>query len=208
MELEHSPRSIAEAGHRGDRQLTTEALAARDPEARRLALGAADRLGILDYNLLTAALKDSGDRVRRRALELAARRSHPEHADEPAAALLTEAVIELLGDDGCAEAAAYALGELGRVTPDIVSRLEQQAANHQDALCRESAVAALGSLGAGRATVLAAADDVATVRRRAIIALANFEGGDVDRAINDALEDRDWQVRQAAEDLLAPPDDR
>jgi HEAT repeat protein len=83
-----------------------------------------------------------------------------------------------------------------------VSLLENQARTHTDALCRESAVAALGSLGAGRATVLAAASDIATVRRRAVIALANFDGDDVDRALEKALEDRDWQVRQAAEDLI------
>jgi HEAT repeat protein len=42
------------------------------------------------------------------------------------------------------------------------------------------------------------------VRRRAILALAPFDGADVDAALRTALEDRDWQVRQAAEDLLSP----
>jgi hypothetical protein len=36
-----------------------------------------------------------------------------------------------------------------------------------------------------------------------VIALAAFEGPEVDAALRRALEDRDWQVRQAAEDLLA-----
>jgi hypothetical protein len=34
-----------------------------------------------------------------------------------------------------------------------------------------------------------------------VIALAPFSGPDVDAALTAALEDRDWQVRQAAEDL-------
>ena len=66
------------------------------------------------------------------------------------------------------------------------------------------AVAALGAIGdtAGLPAVLAACRDRATVRRRAVIALAAFEGPDVDAALRTALDDRDWQVRQAAEDLL------
>jgi hypothetical protein len=34
-----------------------------------------------------------------------------------------------------------------------------------------------------------------------VIALAAFEGDEVDAALERALADRDWQVRQAAEDL-------
>ena len=49
--------------------------------------------------------------------------------------------------------------------------------------------------------VLAATGDKATVRRRAVIALAAFEGPEVDAALEAARGDRDWQVRQAAEDL-------
>jgi hypothetical protein len=43
------------------------------------------------------------------------------------------------------------------------------------------------------------------VRRRAVLALAPFTGPAVDAALADALQDRDWQVRQAAEDLMEPP---
>ena len=49
--------------------------------------------------------------------------------------------------------------------------------------------------------ILAALGDKATVRRRAVLALAPFEGPDVEAALAAAREDRDWQVRQAAEDL-------
>jgi HEAT repeat protein len=55
----------------------------------------------------------------------------------------------------------------------------------------------------GLPTILAATEDKATVRRRAIIALAPFDGPEVEAALERAREDRDWQVRQAAEDLLA-----
>jgi hypothetical protein len=36
-----------------------------------------------------------------------------------------------------------------------------------------------------------------------VIALAPFAGPEVDAALARALEDRDWQVRQAAEDLTS-----
>ncbi|MSX34038.1 MAG: HEAT repeat domain-containing protein, partial [Actinobacteria bacterium] len=66
-----------------------------------------------------------------------------------------------------------------------------------------SAVAALGALGdpSGLPAILSATTDKATVRRRAVIALAPFDGPEVDAAIEQATTDRDWQVRQAAEDL-------
>ena len=56
---------------------------------------------------------------------------------------------------------------------------------------------------AGLGAILAATSDKATVRRRAVIALAPFDGPDVQDALERARSDRDWQVRQAAEDLLA-----
>ncbi|MCB0991938.1 MAG: HEAT repeat domain-containing protein, partial [Acidimicrobiales bacterium] len=49
---------------------------------------------------------------------------------------------------------------------------------------------------------LAATNDKPAVRRRAALALAPFDGEAVEQALHRLLEDRDWQVRQAAEDLL------
>ena len=74
---------------------------------------------------------------------------------------------------------------------------------HADPLCREAAVAALGAIGdeAGLPAILTATTDKPAVRRRATLALAPFEGPDVDAALERAAKDRDWQVRQAAEDL-------
>jgi HEAT repeat protein len=89
--------------------------------------------------------------------------------------------------------------------------LERLVTDHSDALVREAAVASLGAIGhpGPSPSILAATTDIATVRRRAVIALAPFDGPEVDDALERARTDRDWQVRQAAEDLLAaPPVDR
>ncbi len=51
-------------------------------------------------------------------------------------------------------------------------------------------------------TILRGCSDKPAVRRRAVLALAPFDGNDVDAALQAALTDRDWQVRQAAEDVL------
>ncbi len=108
------------------------------------------------------------------------------------------------------ETVAWALGERETAEAGSVARLMALAADHADALVREAAVAALGSLGdtAGLPAVLAGLDDKATVRRRAVVALAAFEGPEVDEALARAAADRDWQVRQAAEDLGATPEPR
>jgi hypothetical protein len=50
--------------------------------------------------------------------------------------------------------------------------------------------------------VLAALGDRPAVRRRAVLALAAYDGDEVRAALHHASGDRDWQVRQAAEDLL------
>jgi HEAT repeat protein len=68
---------------------------------------------------------------------------------------------------------------------------------------REAAVAAIGALGDRRGldAILAACEDRPAVRRRAVLALAPFEGRQVRAALERAKADPDWQVRQAAEDL-------
>jgi HEAT repeat protein len=87
-----------------------------------------------------------------------------------------------------------------------VGPLAGVAQHHNDPRCREAAIAALGALGHpdGWAAVLGGLDDRPPVRRRAVVALAGFSGPDVDAALERARTDRDWQVRQAAEALLAP----
>lgn len=198
MNGSQSCRSIAKAGHTGDRDLVEAALVADDARARVVAIGAAVRLGLLDAKRLLGFLADESPEVRYRALEVL-----PKLADRSDTA---DVVTALLDDPDLGELAAFTLGEIepqGADRARAVEALCRQVLHHEDALCRESAVAALGALGDGLSAILAACGDVATVRRRAVLALAPFEGTDVDAALNKALDDRDWQVRQAAEDLLA-----
>jgi HEAT repeat protein len=106
-------------------------------------------------------------------------------------------------DVSVVEVAAWACGERRPVAAGTADRLARLATGHEDSLVREAAVAALGALGdrTGLAAILAATRDRATVRRRAVLALASFSGSDVDAAITRARTDRDAQVRQAGEDL-------
>jgi HEAT repeat protein len=142
---------------------------------------------------------DAAPAVRRRAAELAPALDPP---------LPVDALLALLRDDDVTvvEAAAWAVGELGdeMETSGAVDALAHTVSTHRDALAREAAVAALGALGdpAALPAILAACTDKPAVRRRAVLALAPFDGPEVDAAITAALDDRDWQVRQAAEDLL------
>jgi len=192
---------IVEAGHRGDLDLVRSAITAETAAVRSAAMSALLRLGDLDIDRWRDFASDTDPAVRRRAAELAPRMPEP---------MLTETtLVRFLGDtDEIVEVAAFALGEVGSMSDrslatGSIERLEVVVRSHGDALCREAAVAALGALHSGLATILHACGDKATVRRRAIIALAPFDGPEVEAALTHALDDRDWQVRQAAEDLLA-----
>lgn len=158
-------------------------------------MGALARMEELTTDQLHAGLRDADPTVRRRAVEEAAALT-PDAGDVDLVGLLDDP------DPTVIEVAAWACGERPRVT-GVVARLSELVTDHTDALVREAAVAALGALGdeAGRAAILVATRDRATVRRRAVLALASFAGPDVDRALARARTDRDWQVRQAAEDL-------
>jgi HEAT repeat protein len=167
-------------------------LAANDPAVRATALGALERLGHLDATRLGIALNDPDATVRRRAAELAAR--HPAVDLVPALADTDPRVVEV---------AAWACGEHESNRDDVVDALIALAGGADDPLVREAAVAALGAIGDERAieVIIAACSDKPAVRRRAVLALAPFDGDAVEATIERALEDRDWQVRQAAEDL-------
>ena len=185
-------RAAALAGHQRDESLGRSHLASPDPAVRATALGALARMGRLADADVAAALADPAPEVRRRAAELA--------AATPAVDLGPALTDE---DPSVVEAAAWASGE--REDSAAVPVLAAVARDHDDPLCREAAVAALGAIGAeeGLATILAATADKPAVRRRAVLALAPFEGPEVDAALQRALTDPDRQVRQAAEDLLA-----
>ncbi len=184
-------RAVAIAGHTGDAAVATAGLTG-DAVVRATALGALERLGELTDQQIVTALGDDDVRVRRRAAEVAA--THP--------------AVDLLptlddADPNVVETAAWACGEHESNRPELVNRLIELAADAAEPLVREAAVAALGAIGDPTAidVIIAATSDKPAVRRRAVLALAPFEGDHVDAAIDRALEDRDWQVRQAAEDL-------
>jgi HEAT repeat protein len=185
---------VALAGHAGDEAAARAALDDAEAGVRATALGALARMGRLDAADLRAALGDNDPSVRRRACELAAAVAR---ADVDVLPLLDDA------DSTVAEMAAWTLGEQGRDDGAALGALIAMAGGHDDALCREAAVAALGAIGHpdGLPAILAATTDKPAVRRRAVLALAPFDGPEVDAALQRALADRDWQVRQAAEDL-------
>jgi HEAT repeat protein len=187
------------AGHTGDDDTARAHLDDPDPSVRASAIAALDRCGALDGNVLERACHDGSSTVRRRAVEVAARRP----GDQPPS--LLPALAD--PDPTVVEAAVWACGERQPTEPGAVALLADLAASHPEALCREAAAAALGAIGdpAGLPAILRACTDRATVRRRAVLALAPFEGPEVEAALRHALTDRDWQVRQAAEDLLEPP---
>jgi HEAT repeat protein len=189
-------RAAALAGHQDDATTARDLLDDPEPAVRATALGALQRLSQLGADELAAAMADPSPVMRGRGAEVAA--AWP--GDEP------PSLAGLLADPDpvVAEVAAWAAGERQPPEPATVAPLIAMATGHDDALCREAAVAALGAIGdpVGLDAVLAATADKATVRRRAVIALAAFEGPRVDAALEAARTDRDWQVRQAAEDLL------
>lgn len=186
-------RSVAAAGHAGDDRLIREALADPDPAVRATALGALARCDALDDATLATALVDGSPTVRRRAAELAA--LFPSVELDGALADADPMVVEM---------AAWACGEREDPSEETIGRLEEIIGGHPEPLTRESAVAALGAIGADRSlpVILAALSDKPAVRRRAVIALAAYDTPEVDAAMRTALTDRDWQVRQAAEELL------
>lgn len=196
--------AAAMAGHLGEATTARALLSDTDPDVRASALGALNRLGQLRQDELLDALCDENTLVLRRALRESVRFAG--EVGSPIANPIAEKCAQLLNhpDPLVVEAAAWACGERPTLAATI-DRLMELVEHHDDALVRESAVAALGAIGEERAlpTILLATNDRATVRRRAVIALAPFTGDEVDAALQKALSDRDWQVRQAAEDLLA-----
>ncbi len=190
-------RAVAVAGHTGDQATARRGLTDVDPSVRSAALGALERLGVLQDADLVDALTDGDVGVRRRAAEIAA----------------THRGIDLVPalhdpDPRVVEVAAWACGEHETNREGVLDRLAELAVTSDEPLVRESAVAALGAIGDARSfdAIATGTDDKPAVRRRAVLALAPFLGHDAlgprtDELLQHALEDRDWQVRQAAEDL-------
>jgi HEAT repeat protein len=191
-------RAVAVAGHTGDVATAERGLDHTDPAVRATALGALDRLGVLGDDRLAGRFEDVDAGVRRRAVELRRPLADP--------------------DGGVVEVAAWACGEHEHVPDDVLATLVALATGDgagEDPLVREAAVASLGAIGDDRGldAILAATTDRPAVRRRAVLALAPFvdpgheRAAEVAAALARAASDRDWQVRQAAEDIGAVTDD-
>jgi HEAT repeat protein len=186
----------ASSAFRGDVGVARRRLVDADARVRAAAFGALVQLGAVRADDVARALHDPDPVVRRRTCELA--------ANAPAA---DYTLLLADPDPSVVEAASYAIGEIGDRSALIA--LSDVATAHRDPLCREAAVAALGALGDpdGKAPVLAALADAVAIRRRAVVALAAFEGADVDAALRACLSDRDWQTRQAAAEILGSSED-
>ena len=181
------------SGHSGDYKLAISLLNDKDAKVRGAALSSLEKLGKLSKKILEKSFCDASPEVRKRAIELLVKR--PEEI--PLNAFDDE-------DSLVVETACWAAGEKENQTHELINQLCFIADSHADQLCREAAVAALGSIGSplGLETVLEALKDKPAIRRRAVIALAAFDDPKVDEALKKSLNDRDWQVRQIAEDLL------
>ncbi len=183
------------AGYRGDREAAVAAQNDHDPKVRIAALRSLSRLQAITRPQLNQALADPDPTVRIAALEIAANHTFPD-------------IEHLLNDTDSmvAETAAWALGERQQAGDTIIGGLSKVAIEHRDPLARESAVAALGAIGDDRGlpAILTATHDKVAVRRRAVIALAAFEGAEVSDAYRRARQDRDRQVRDTVDELLGP----
>lgn len=212
------------AGHRGDPATALAGLTESDPDVRAAALGALHRLDALDPMQLATSFDDVSAVVRRRAAEVAAAYrgldlspvlddadptvvevaawSCGEH--EVVADHLLERLIRLASgaeDPIVRESAAAALGAIGdrRGLPAILIACRDRPA------VRRRAVLALapflddepdGDPPDGRGSIgdRGAPDGPGT---------SDGPGqAEVEAALEAALTDRDWQVRQAAEDLM------
>ena len=196
LEFTHSGierrQQLVQLAREGDLSLARELCGDGDPRVRASSIAVLSENDALDESLIALGLSDPNPLVRMSVARAAAQNS-------------AISVLELLSDEDSSvvEIACWAAGEQTGHPDSLIDALSVIAIEHEDALCRESAVAALGALGdvRGLGSILEATKDIATVRRRAVIALAPFEGQAVTDALQLALSDRDWQVRQAAEDL-------
>jgi HEAT repeat protein len=183
--------TIARAAAAGEIAVVRAHLTDADGRVRAAAFAGLVRAGDAQASDGDRALADPDPLVRKAALELGA-------------ALPSNGLVHLLDDPdaGVVEAAAFAIGEVADL--QAVPALIAIATDHADPLARESAIAALGALGDARAipALLSALGGPPAIRRRAVVALAAFEDPAIAPALRERLTDRDWQVRQAAEEVL------
>lgn len=196
-------RTAALAGYRGDTQAALGAQNDPDHKVRIAALRSLARLNALNNDQIRQALNDPLAQVRIVTLEIVASLRHL-----PLEPCLENQLTQSLNDPDSmvVETAAWALGEREAKTDTTIDLLSQVARTHNDPLVRESAVAALGALADDRGlpAILDATSDKVAIRRRAVVALAPFDGPLVAAAYERARNDRDRQVRDTVEELLGP----
>ena len=189
-------RQIALAGHLGDHQAARHGLRDADAAVRATALGALDRLSALTLEDVDAAGRDPhpgcapGPRSWPLAFGPPPRPWRPGPSRDP--------------DPVVVEAGCFALGEIGAAAAATVagSRPTWGATTPTRSAGRPPwPPSAPSATRRGLPAILAATSDKPAVRRRAVLALAPFSGPEVEAALDRARSDRDWQVRQAAEDL-------
>jgi HEAT repeat protein len=186
--------AVIAAGFSHDDVIARQGLDHIDPLVRASAIRALHRMQHLTTDDLITALQDADSEVRRTAVECAAS--------------FTQVAIHGLLEDHdvfVAEMAAWSLGE--RSVSDVeLHALIHATTTHPEPIVREACAAALGSIGdeRGLPAILSACNDKPAVRRRAVLALAPFDGEEVQQTLENALSDRDWQVRQNAEILMSP----
>lgn len=180
--------------HRRDIDAVQGAFDGDEPNARALALSGLHKLDALTTRHIALATTDPERAVRHQLAKIGAVDGRVD---------LCRLIDDI--DFAVAETAAWSIGERGEVSEAELQVLISLAAGHEHPLVRESCVAALGSIGdpRGLPVILHACSDKPAVRRRAVMSLAPFSGDDVEKTLRAALDDRDWQVRQTAEDLLA-----
>ena len=185
-------RTVVAFGYEQNESEARSFLQHEDSVVRELALGALQRMQALTDADLELTLCDDDRLVRRRAAELGA--LHPGVDLAPLLVDLEPVVVEM---------AVWACGEREQVDDNTLQTIISLTTDHDDQLVREAGAAALGAIGDERGVpaILGACEDKPAVRRRAVLALAPFSGPEIEAAIDTALTDRDWQVRQSAEDL-------
>lgn len=186
--------SVIRAGFENDEAGARAGLASGDDSVRASSLRALHRMDALTTDDLERGIVDESAEVRRTAVELSVR---------------FDVVVRHLLDDAdvfVAEMTAWTLGERDEPSDGDIDALIAAVEAHPEPVVREAGAAALGSIGneRGLPAILKACADKPAVRRRAVLALAPFSGDDVDAALDAALADKDWQVRQNAEILLSP----
>jgi HEAT repeat protein len=189
-------RAAAIAGHRPDETKLRDGLTSSVADVRATSLRGLARADVLSPDVLEAHRDDADPVVRRTVATLM--------ADYPGLSL--DGLLDD-PDETVREVAAWACGEHERVPESVLLQLIEMAQRDNAQLVREAAVAALGAIGdeRGLVAVLTGTKDKPAIRRRAVIALVPFDGPEVDAAWERALSDRDWQVRQLAEDLGPRP---